>query len=100
MGLRENSDRLPVTSSLDLRLQKRFNFSGTRVMLFATVYNVFDQKGEEYGDERLLHILQDCRDNKVRNFNERILEEIKAFGHNSMIDDITMIVLHCEEKKQ
>ncbi|NQT27236.1 TonB-dependent receptor [candidate division KSB1 bacterium] len=45
-GLRENSARLPNTSSLDIRLQKRIHVNGLDMTVFSTVYNVFDQKGE------------------------------------------------------
>ena len=52
MGLRENSARLPTTSSVDLRIQKRIKLSGMDLTLYSTIYNVFDQKGERsvYGE--------------------------------------------------
>jgi len=45
-GLRENSSRLPSTSSLDIRLQKRIQVNGLNMTVFSTMYNVLDQKCE------------------------------------------------------
>ena len=45
-GLRDNSARLPATSGIDLLIQKGFRVGALNLAVFATVYNVFDQKGE------------------------------------------------------
>jgi hypothetical protein len=46
VGYRDNSSRLPTTSSLDLRIQKQIRVGGMTAAFFATLYNLFDQKGE------------------------------------------------------
>jgi hypothetical protein len=45
IGYRDNSARLPTTSSLDLLLHKRFQVGPLHLGFLVTVYNVFDQAG-------------------------------------------------------
>jgi outer membrane receptor protein involved in Fe transport len=46
IGFRDNSARLPTTSSLDVLVHKRFRVGSLDLGLLVTVYNVFDQAGE------------------------------------------------------
>ncbi len=46
IGWRENSERLPTTSSVDLRIFKSIPIEGMNFNLFMVVYNLFDQRGE------------------------------------------------------
>lgn len=48
IGYRDNSARLPSTSSLDILLHKRFRMGSMVWGLLVTVYNVLDQDGETW----------------------------------------------------
>jgi hypothetical protein len=48
VGYRDNSARLPTTSSLDVLLHKRFQVGSLNLGLIVTIYNVLDQQGETY----------------------------------------------------
>ncbi len=45
-GWKENSERRPSRTWIDLRLERRFKFAGFHHSIFIYVYNLFDQKGE------------------------------------------------------
>jgi hypothetical protein len=46
VGYRDNSARLPTTSSLDVLVHKRFAVGSMKFGFLVTVYNLFDQRGE------------------------------------------------------
>jgi outer membrane receptor for ferrienterochelin and colicin len=46
IGWKENSERLPATSSIDVRILKTIPIKNMNLNLFLVVYNLFDQKGE------------------------------------------------------
>lgn len=57
----------------------------------------FNKKGEEFGKNRLLTILDKCQKNDVTEYVKAVLDEIHLFSENQTMDDITMIVIHIGE---
>lgn len=45
VGWSENSERIPASSSVDLRIFKSFPIDNWRINVYAVVYNLFDQRG-------------------------------------------------------
>jgi outer membrane receptor protein involved in Fe transport len=45
VGWNENSERIPATSSVDLRLLKSFRLNKFNLNLYTVIYNIFDQRG-------------------------------------------------------
>ncbi|MFC1554372.1 GAF domain-containing SpoIIE family protein phosphatase [candidate division KSB1 bacterium] len=62
------------------------------------VTEVFNEEGEEFGDQRLKQLLEECRNNGIRDYSKKILEEVNKFSSNKLNDDITMIIIHSEKK--
>lgn len=58
------------------------------------VVEVFNDKGEEYGDKRLLKIIKNNLDKNTKEIRDLIYEDTKKFASkNHSFDDFTMIVL-------
>lgn len=53
-----------------------------------------NEKGEEFGEERLCQVLQKCRDGNASEIKECILDEVMDFlGDTPLHDDLTFIVM-------
>ncbi len=58
------------------------------------ITEVFSEKGEEYGEERLSLFLEKNRTRKLRSLHKRLIKELDEFrGDKSYSDDLTMLSL-------
>jgi serine phosphatase RsbU (regulator of sigma subunit) len=55
----------------------------------------FDEGGEEFGEERLVHALRERRERPSKALLESILEDVRRFSPHEQYDDITLIVARC-----
>jgi phosphoserine phosphatase RsbU/P len=70
---------------------------GDRVLLFTDgVTEAHDADGDEFGDARLLSILQECRDRDSRATLDQIFDTVGRFCRSNWHDDATLIVLTVE----
>jgi FixJ family two-component response regulator len=68
--------------------------SGDRVVLFTDgVTEAESPQGEEFGEERLLSVLQECRYLPAVALQEKILRSVGDFAAGEFRDDVTLIVL-------
>jgi len=71
--------------------------SGDRVLLFTDgVTEAHDGTGDEFGDSRLLAVLQECRNDDSRVTQEKIFSAVESFCRGNWEDDATLIVLTVE----
>jgi sigma-B regulation protein RsbU (phosphoserine phosphatase) len=67
---------------------------GDRVVLFTDgVTEACDPGGQEFGDERLLRILEEGRALDAKELQEKILNAVAEFSHAHWADDATLLVL-------
>jgi serine phosphatase RsbU (regulator of sigma subunit) len=53
-----------------------------------------DESGEQFGDERLLAAVADCRGATAQAVLERVLEDVRTFcGRALPVDDVTAMVV-------
>jgi serine phosphatase RsbU (regulator of sigma subunit)/catechol 2,3-dioxygenase-like lactoylglutathione lyase family enzyme len=55
----------------------------------------FNLEGEEFGEERLIDALQQCRDLSAHRHIARLVDEIRKFSPHEQHDDVTLIVAKC-----
>lgn len=68
--------------------------TGDRVVLFTDgVTEAGNIDGEEFGEERLVHLLQENRRVGAKEIQKRILEAAGEFSRNNWHDDATLLVL-------
>jgi sigma-B regulation protein RsbU (phosphoserine phosphatase) len=60
------------------------------VILTDGLTEVFDQRGEEFGEERLERIVEENGDRPLREIYDRILAAVRAFG--PQLDDQTLLL--------
>jgi sigma-B regulation protein RsbU (phosphoserine phosphatase) len=67
---------------------------GDRVILFTDgVTEASDPQGEEFGEERLLRILEQGRALAAAELQEKILGAVRDFSRAPWTDDVTLLVL-------
>lgn len=72
--------------------------AGDRVVLYTDgVTEAYDGAGEEFGELRLLSLLQEHRDARASALQERILSAAGAFSRGHWHDDATLVVLAVSE---
>ncbi|MFZ3380685.1 MAG: SpoIIE family protein phosphatase [Candidatus Acidiferrales bacterium] len=68
--------------------------SGDRVLLFTDgVTEACDTDGEEFGETRLLHLLEENRELSAENLQRKILSVVAEFCHGHWQDDATLIAI-------
>jgi len=71
--------------------------SGDRVVLFTDgVTEVRDSDGEEYGEKRLIHLLESNRHLGAEALQKRVMEALVDFSGGEFQDDATLIVMSAE----
>jgi sigma-B regulation protein RsbU (phosphoserine phosphatase) len=66
------------------------------MMVFYTdgVTEVFDEKGEEYGLDRLVRLVKENRNHAAAEIEDIIYKTVTEFAsHSHIFDDLTMIIL-------
>ncbi|MBV8832896.1 MAG: SpoIIE family protein phosphatase [Acidobacteriaceae bacterium] len=56
----------------------------------------FNAEGEEFGEERLLEKLRQCRELSSSNLLASLVDEVRRFSPHEQHDDITLIVARCK----
>jgi serine phosphatase RsbU (regulator of sigma subunit)/catechol 2,3-dioxygenase-like lactoylglutathione lyase family enzyme len=72
-------------------------FAGDTLVLYTDgVTEAFDERGEEFGQERLVDSLRRHGDLRPQALLDSILEDVKQFSPHEQHDDITLLVAKCE----
>jgi serine phosphatase RsbU (regulator of sigma subunit) len=58
----------------------------------------FNQRDEEFGEERLLDVLRRCRERSVNDVVASVFDEVRRFSPHEQRDDVTMIVARCRQR--
>jgi sigma-B regulation protein RsbU (phosphoserine phosphatase) len=67
--------------------------AGDRLILFTDgVSEAVNAKGEEYGEQRLLHLLIESRRLGARALQESVVDSVKSFSGGRLKDDSTIVV--------
>jgi phosphoserine phosphatase RsbU/P len=78
--------------------EERLLFSGDTLLLYTDgVTESFNQKGEEYGEHRLVEALRRHQDSSSHALLAAIVDEVRRFSPREQHDDITLIVAKCRE---
>jgi len=80
----------------DCSIAERTLHSGDMVVLFTDgVTESFNPAGEEFGEERLIDVLQRYRELPPSALISAVVREVQAFSPDQQYDDITLIVAKC-----
>jgi serine phosphatase RsbU (regulator of sigma subunit)/catechol 2,3-dioxygenase-like lactoylglutathione lyase family enzyme len=67
----------------------------TLVLYTDGVTEAFNDRGEEFGEQRLVDSMRSHRENGPRALLDAILEDVKRFSPHEQHDDITLVVAKC-----
>ena len=67
----------------------------TLVLYTDGVTEAFNDRGEDFGEQRLVESLNRHCDQRPRGLLDCILEDVKQFSPNEQHDDITLLVARC-----
>ncbi len=71
-------------------------FPGDTLVLYTDgVTEAFNERGEEFGEQRLVESLRRHRHQKPRALMNSILDDVKQFSPHEQHDDITLLVARC-----
>ena len=57
-----------------------------------------NQRGEEFGEERLLNVMSGARDRSPSEIVTTVFDEVQRFSSDQQRDDVTLIVARCKSK--
>ena len=97
-------DRLASTCTVlglfkdwDCAIEESTLLPGDTLVLYTDgVTEAFNDRGEEFGEQRLVESLRRHRDQRPRALLDSILEDVKQFSPHEQHDDITLMVARCE----
>jgi serine phosphatase RsbU (regulator of sigma subunit) len=69
----------------------------TLVLYTDGVTEAFNDRGEEFGEQRLVDSLRRHRDSQPRALMNSILDDVKRFSPHEQYDDITLLVARCSQ---
>jgi serine phosphatase RsbU (regulator of sigma subunit) len=73
-------------------------FSGDTLLLYTDgVTESFNQRGEEFGEQRLVQTLRRHQDSSSQTLLAAIVDDVRRFSPRRQHDDITLIVARCRE---
>jgi serine phosphatase RsbU (regulator of sigma subunit)/catechol 2,3-dioxygenase-like lactoylglutathione lyase family enzyme len=75
--------------------ERQFHCGDTFVLYTDGVTESFNSNGEEFGEERLIEVLERHRELCCKDLLASILEEVRKFSAHEQHDDITLIVARC-----
>jgi serine phosphatase RsbU (regulator of sigma subunit) len=61
------------------------------------ITEAFNQRDEEFGEERLIDVLQRFRDRSPNDLVSAVLDEVRQFNPDEQRDDVTLIVARCRQ---
>jgi serine phosphatase RsbU (regulator of sigma subunit) len=77
-------------------VEERQLFPGDTLAIYTDgVTESFNDKGEEYGEERLIKILRQSRNLCSQDIISAVVEQVQQFGAYEQYDDITLAVAKC-----
>ena len=96
-------DRLTSTSTVlglfhnwTCGLEESSLLPGDTLVLYTDgVTEAFDDRGEEFGEQRLVESLRRHRDQSPKGLLDSILDDVKQFSPHEQHDDITLMVAKC-----
>jgi sigma-B regulation protein RsbU (phosphoserine phosphatase) len=59
------------------------------------VTEAFSPAGEEFGEDRLIKVLQKRRDLPARDLLAAVVEEVQRFSPAEQSDDVTLVIARC-----
>ena len=59
------------------------------------ITEAFNQRDEEFGEDRLIDTLQRCRDRSPNDVVTAVFDEVRQFSPDEQSDDVTLIVARC-----
>lgn len=59
------------------------------------VTEAFGPAEEEFGEDRLVHVLQRRRESPARDLLAAVVDEVRRFSHDDQADDVTLVVARC-----
>ena len=72
-------------------------FCGDILVLYTDgVTESFDDKDEQFGEQRLIHTLERHHDLSAEGLVRSVLDEVRRFNPREQFDDITLIVARCK----
>ena len=73
-------------------------FSGDLFAIYTDgITEAFNQRDEEFGEERLIDTLQRCRGRSPNDLVAAVLDEVRQFSPHEQRDDVTLIVARCRQ---
>lgn len=102
---RDNTlERLHATSTVlglfeqwECSIEERQLFSGDTLMLYTDgITESFSDAGEEFGEQRLIELLQHHRALTSQTLISTIVDEVRKFNPREQQDDVTLIVAKCQ----
>ena len=73
-------------------------FSGDLFAIYTDgITEAFNQRDEEFGEERLIDTLQRCRDRSPNDLVSAVLDDVSQFNPYEQRDDVTLIVAKCRQ---
>jgi sigma-B regulation protein RsbU (phosphoserine phosphatase) len=73
-------------------------FSGDLFAIYTDgITEAFNQRDEEFGEERLIDTLQRCRDRSPNDLVAAVFDEVSQFSPHEQRDDVTLIVARCRQ---
>jgi len=96
-------ERLDATATVlglfedwDCELGERIIYSGDTLALYTDgITEAFNHVDEEFGEERLVEVLQRNRERSSVELLDAVVEEVRRFSPQEQRDDVTMIVAKC-----
>ena len=97
-------DRLDSTATVlglfpqwQTTVEHRTLASGDILSMFTDgITEAFSDDGEEFGEDRLLDVLRNCRDLPPQGIVDVVVNEVRRFSPSEQGDDITLIVAKCK----
>jgi serine phosphatase RsbU (regulator of sigma subunit) len=74
---------------------------GDRLLLFTDgITEARKADGEQLGEGRLMHLLEELAEEAPSALNARLLESVKSFGGSHLQDDVTLIAIAVDAANQ
>ena len=63
------------------------------------ITEAFNQRDEEFGEERLLDVMMRTRDLSPSHIVDAVFDEVRRFSGDRQRDDVTLIVARCKSRE-
>ena len=80
----------------DCAVGERYLSPGDTLALYTDgLTESFNHDGEEFGEERVIRVLRQCRNISSQCLLTSLVDEVRRFSHHEQHDDITLVVARC-----